>query len=374
MHEALRDVRTNLRLEDGDFRSIVITSPEGTTARRPSPRARHDARASRAGGPSSSTGTCGGAASPSAPGSAPGPASCDALTGAPVSERRPGDGGRGPGGASRAEMSPPIPGDLLRAVSPVLRQVREAYDVAVIDTTPLVPINDARVLAGVLGCHPARRQRRRASQARLQAAVDRLTLLSVSPTAFILNRSRERVESDYYVTIPERAEPRHARRRAEPRAGDPPRRRASPAGPGVAAAGRPALVAALGGAASRSRLVYGRSRLPCSRSGSSSVSPPSLSASFGSTSRCWCSSPRSRWRPPSRRSPRCSRSRRSPGSSASRASSSTASSRGGGSGRQHARLRVRAPRHRAALVGAGRRRRRRARDDVSLRELRRCSS
>ena len=47
---------------------------------------------------------------------------------------------------------------------------------------------------------------------RLQAAVDRLTVLSLRPTAFILNRSRERIASDYYFTIPERAERRHVPR------------------------------------------------------------------------------------------------------------------------------------------------------------------
>ena len=303
MHEALRDVRTNLQLEDGLFRSIVITSPDG-----------HHGKTTIAAGLATTLAQSGRRTLlidgdlrrgrlAEVTGLGPGPGLMDALTGAPVSELTRATEVEGLNVLTRGDVAAD-PGDLLRAYPSVLRQVRETYDVAVIDTTPLLPINDARVLAGFSDVILLVVSAESALKRRLQAAVDRLTVLSLRPTAFILNRSRERVASDYYVTIPERAEPR-------PAPGAEPARRCSVTG----ASSLPDRSRRLPGGRlssprrprwrSRSRSSTGRSGLPCSRSASSSVSPPSLSAFFGSTWRCWCSWPRSRWRPPSHPSPRC---------------------------------------------------------------------
>ena len=209
MHEALRDVRTNLQLEDGIFRSIVITSPDG-----------HHGKTTIAAGLATTLAQSGRRTLlidgdlrrgrlAEVTGLGPGPGLMDALTGAPVSELTRATEVEGLEVLTRGDVAAD-PGDLLRAYPSVLRQVREAYDVAVIDTTPLLPINDARVLAGFSDVILLVVSADGALKRRLQAAVDRLTVLSLRPTAFILNRSRERVASDYYVTIPERAERRHA--------------------------------------------------------------------------------------------------------------------------------------------------------------------
>ena len=211
MHEALRDVRTNLQLEDGIFRSIVITSPDG-----------HHGKTTIAAGLATTIAQSGRRTLlidgdlrrgrlAEVTGLGPGPGLMDALTGAPVSELTRATEVEGLNVLTRGDVAAD-PGDLLRAYPSVLRQVREAYDVAVIDTTPLLPINDARVLAGFSDVILLVVSADGALKRRLQAAVDRLTVLSLRPTAFILNRSRERVASDYYVTIPERAERRPAPR------------------------------------------------------------------------------------------------------------------------------------------------------------------
>ena len=136
----------------------------------------------------------------------------DALTGAPVSELTPATEVEGLQVLTRGDVAAD-PGDLLRAYPAVLRQVREAYDVAVIDTTPLLPINDARVLAGFsdVTLLVVRRRRRLSSGASRPPWIASPCSRSVPPRSS-LNRSKERVASDYYVTIPQRPEPRHAPR------------------------------------------------------------------------------------------------------------------------------------------------------------------
>jgi receptor protein-tyrosine kinase len=205
MHEALRDVRTNLRLEDGAFRSIVVTSPDG-----------HHGKTTIAAGLAVTLAQSGRRTLlidgdlrrgrlAEVTGLGPGPGLMDALTGAPVSELTRPTEVEGLSVLTRGDVAAD-PGDLLRAYPSVLRQIREAYDVVVIDTTPLLPINDARVLAGFSDVILLVVSVDGALKRRLEAAVDRLTVLSLRPTAFVLNRSRARVVSDYYVTIPERAE------------------------------------------------------------------------------------------------------------------------------------------------------------------------
>jgi len=211
MHEALRDVRTNLQLEDGIFRSIVVTSPDG-----------HHGKTTIAAGLATTLAQSGRRtllvdgdlrrgriAEMTALG--PGPGLMEALTGTPVGELTRSTEVDGLHVLTRGDVAAD-PGDLLRAYPSVLRQIREEYDVTVIDTTPLLPINDARVLAGFSDVILLVVSVDGALKRRLQAAVDRLTVLSLRPTAFVLNRSRERIASDYYFTIPERAGRRHAPR------------------------------------------------------------------------------------------------------------------------------------------------------------------
>jgi receptor protein-tyrosine kinase len=211
MHEALRDVRTNLQLEDGEFRSIVVTSPDG-----------HHGKTTIATGLATTLAQSGRRTLlidgdlrrgriADITGLGPGPGLMDALTGAPLAELTRTTELEGLHVLTRGDVAAD-PGDLLRAYPAVLRQVRELYDIAVIDTTPLLPINDARVLSGFSDIILLVVSAEVATKRRLQAAVDRLTVLSLRPTAFILNRSRERIASDYYFTIPERAERRPAPR------------------------------------------------------------------------------------------------------------------------------------------------------------------
>lgn len=89
------------------------------------------------------------------------------------------------------------PAELLVTRFPaVLRQLEELYEAVVIDSTP-VTVNDARVMASyaesTLIVASADDTRRR----QLRAAVDRLALISVRPTAIVLNRSRA-PRGDYY--------------------------------------------------------------------------------------------------------------------------------------------------------------------------------
>jgi capsular exopolysaccharide synthesis family protein len=96
------------------------------------------------------------------------------------------------------------PGDLLRAYPAVLRQIQQRYDVVVIDTTPVTPVNDARVLSSFANAVLLVVNAETATKRKLRAAMSRLELLSIRPTAFILNRSKARPASDYYITVPER--------------------------------------------------------------------------------------------------------------------------------------------------------------------------
>jgi capsular exopolysaccharide synthesis family protein len=94
------------------------------------------------------------------------------------------------------------PAELLVTRFPaVLRQLEEMYEAVVVDSTPLAPVNDARVMASyvesTLIVASASVTRRR----ELRSAVDRLALISVRPTAVVLNNSRT-PRGDYYYAAP----------------------------------------------------------------------------------------------------------------------------------------------------------------------------
>jgi capsular exopolysaccharide synthesis family protein len=203
LHEALRDLRTNLQLEDDRFHSILVTSPDGrhgkstistglalTIAQSGKRTLLIDADLRR-GRVSELVGL------------PPTAGLVEALHGAPLAE------------LVRPTKAPELhvltrgavvddPGDLLRSYPSVLRQIRERYEVVVVDTTPVAPVNDARILASFTDAVLLVVSAETATRRKLRAAMSRLELLSVRPVAFVLNRSRSRSGSDYYATIPER--------------------------------------------------------------------------------------------------------------------------------------------------------------------------
>jgi receptor protein-tyrosine kinase len=203
LHEALRDVRTNLQLPDHGMFTIVVTSPDG-----------HHGKSTVATGLATSIANSGrrtllidgdlrrGRISEIV-GLAPSAGFMEALTGAPVEELV-----RSIGVAELEVLTRggvvDDPGDLLRAYPAVLRQIQQRYDVVVIDTTPVTPVNDARVLSSFANAVLLVVNAETATKRKLRAAMSRLELLSIRPTAFILNRSKARPASDYYITVPER--------------------------------------------------------------------------------------------------------------------------------------------------------------------------
>lgn len=203
LHEALRDVRTNLQLPDEGFFSIVVTSPDGhhgksTVATGLATTIAHSGKRTllidgdlRRGRISEIVGL------------APTAGFMEALTGAPIDELVRSSGTAELDVLTRGGIVDD-PGDLLRAYPGVLRQVQQSYDVVVIDTTPVAPINDARVLASFANAVLLVVNAETATKRKLRAAIGRLELLSIRPTAFVLNKSRARPASDYYVTLPER--------------------------------------------------------------------------------------------------------------------------------------------------------------------------
>jgi polysaccharide biosynthesis transport protein len=90
------------------------------------------------------------------------------------------------------------PGELLLAEFPqLLALLEERYDTVVIDTTPLVPINDARILARYAKATLIVASAETTTRRHLHTAVERLTMIGVRPTAVILNRAKREKEAEY---------------------------------------------------------------------------------------------------------------------------------------------------------------------------------
>lgn len=197
--EALRDLRTNLLFTDETIRSVVITSPDGSHGK--------------------TTVAFGLAATLSRTGARTILVDCDLrrgrlaeLVGLP----------RAPGlmdvllGETRLEQvvqptphGPDVlvagrrsadPGELLTQQFPrVLSELERDYDAVIIDATPVIPISDARIVARYADSTVLVARARTASRRQVRAAVERLKLISVHPTAAVLNHSTEVSRSSYYV-------------------------------------------------------------------------------------------------------------------------------------------------------------------------------
>lgn len=91
------------------------------------------------------------------------------------------------------------PVELLLAEFPaLLDKMREAYDVVVIDSTPLVPINDARIMARFVKHTLLVASAETATRRGVRTAAERLEVIGVKPTAVVLNYARKPGGRDYY--------------------------------------------------------------------------------------------------------------------------------------------------------------------------------
>ena len=201
MAEALRDLRTNLIFASGEYRSIAVTSPEGqhgkttvsvglaaaiaSTGRR-TLLVDADMRRGRV-------------ARVFGIGNVPG--LVEVLSGAPLAKivrQSP---------LENLDLLPSgrvieDPGDVLTTRLPgLLQQMEKDYDAVVIDTTPLVSVNDARIIARSTHSVVLVVRANRTSHRAVREAVDRLQMISVNLTAAVLNRSRNRAAPGYYGQV-----------------------------------------------------------------------------------------------------------------------------------------------------------------------------
>ncbi|HEX2044486.1 MAG TPA: polysaccharide biosynthesis tyrosine autokinase [Gaiellaceae bacterium] len=197
--ESMRDLRTNLRFAENGHRSVVITSPEGRHGKTTIAFglavtfARAGTRTILVDGDLRRGRIAEMLKLPRAPGL------LDALRGAPlhtVIRRSTMENLDILTGGKLVED----PGELLLTqFANVLRQLEEMYDVVVLDTTPLVPVNDARVMASFAETTVIVASAEATKRRQVREAVERLTLVSVQPTAVVLNRSKS-PRGDYYYS------------------------------------------------------------------------------------------------------------------------------------------------------------------------------
>jgi Mrp family chromosome partitioning ATPase len=91
------------------------------------------------------------------------------------------------------------PGELLATrFKPILEWLVSNYDAVVVDAPPLLPVNDARVIARLAKATIVVAAAGRVSDRAIRDAVDRLTLIGITPTAAVLNMSRDRQAVAYY--------------------------------------------------------------------------------------------------------------------------------------------------------------------------------
>ena len=197
--EALRDLRTNLLFTDEGIRSVLITSPDGshgkttvafglaaTLARSGTRTLLVDADLRR-----------GRIADllelPRSPGL------MDVLLGETELEEavRSTDDGLEVLVGGRRSVDP---GELLTSALPtLLSRLEREYDAVIIDSTPVIPISDARIVARYADATILVARSGYALRRQVRTAVERLELISVKPTAAVLNYSPSVRSSSYYV-------------------------------------------------------------------------------------------------------------------------------------------------------------------------------
>lgn len=213
--EALRDLRTNLLFSKGNLRSIAVTSPEGSHGK--------------------TTVSFGLAVSFARSGARTLLIDADLRRGR-VSELL--NVQRSPG-LSEVLQGHPLdsairhtsfdtldfltggrlgedPGELLMSEFPsILHECERMYEMVIIDATPLVPISDARIVARFAKATLIVASASTATRRQVRTAVERLNLISVQPTAVVLNNYRAPRTAYYYGP----SESRNGRGRGKMRTG-----------------------------------------------------------------------------------------------------------------------------------------------------------
>lgn len=107
------------------------------------------------------------------------------------------------------------PGELLTSEFPlILDQLQEQYDAVILDATPLVPISDARIMARYANSVIVVANAGSATRRQVRRAIERLSLISVEPTAVVLNNYKAPGGTSYYALPEEVDEIRKSRRRS----------------------------------------------------------------------------------------------------------------------------------------------------------------
>ena len=112
------------------------------------------------------------------------------------------------------------PGELLTSAFPtLLTRLEREYEAVIIDSTPVIPISDARIVARYADATILVARSGYALRRHVRAAVERLALINVRSTAAVLNYSAAVRASSYYVqpSGEEPAEKIPARRLSEKR-------------------------------------------------------------------------------------------------------------------------------------------------------------
>jgi receptor protein-tyrosine kinase len=196
--EALRDIRTNLQFTNAEFRSVLVTSPEGRHGKTflsfglAATLARSGARTLLVDGDLRRGRVAEMLDVPREPGL------MEVLDGLPLGE------------AVQATDLPGFdvltggylvddPGELLEgAFFPLLYDLEAAYDVVVIDGTPLVPVNDARLMARYVSSILLVVSAGTVTRRQVRTAVERLSIIGVDITAVVVNNSKVRRRASYY--------------------------------------------------------------------------------------------------------------------------------------------------------------------------------
>jgi Mrp family chromosome partitioning ATPase len=87
--------------------------------------------------------------------------------------------------------------ELLSRFAPLLAELERRYEVVVVDTTPLIPVNDARIFASFADAAVIVISAENATRRQVREAVHRLELVSVEPIAVVLNNSKNAKRSYY---------------------------------------------------------------------------------------------------------------------------------------------------------------------------------